>query len=70
MREKFCMRCGTPLNGAVQCPECGYAPQHGEPEKPGGPAPAGQSAPQAENRLECGPAEGCGTDGRPAGPGA
>ncbi len=55
MREKFCMRCGTPLNGAVQCPECGYAPQHGEPEKPGGPAPAGQSAPQAENRLECGP---------------
>ena len=55
MREKFCMRCGTPLNGAAQCPECGYAPQHGEPEKPGGPAPAGQSAPQAENRLECGP---------------
>ena len=55
MREKFCMRCGTPLNGAAQCPECGYAPQHGEPEKPGGPAPAGQSAPQAENTLECGP---------------
>ena len=30
MREKFCMRCGTPLNGAAQCPECGYEPQHGD----------------------------------------
>ena len=47
MREKFCMRCGTPLNGAAQCPECGYEPQHGEYEAPGGAAPAGQSAPQA-----------------------
>ncbi len=24
MKEKFCMRCGTPLNGAARCPECGY----------------------------------------------
>lgn len=49
MREKFCMRCGTPLNGAAQCPECGYEPQHGEYEVSGSAAPAGQSAPQAEN---------------------
>ncbi|MFR9216231.1 MAG: hypothetical protein ACLVKK_08360 [Ruthenibacterium sp.] len=45
------MRCGTPLNGAAQCPECGYEPQHEEYEAPGGAAPAGQSAPQAEERA-------------------
>ena len=34
MREKFCMRCGTPLNGAAQCPACGYEPQHDAYEVP------------------------------------
>lgn len=46
MREKFCMRCGTPLNGAAQCPACGYEPQHDACEVPGGPVPEGQSAAQ------------------------
>ena len=46
MREKFCMRCGTPLNGAAQCPACGYEPQHDAYEVPGGPVPEGQSAAQ------------------------
>ena len=46
MREKFCMRCGTPLNGAAQCPACGYEPQHDACEGPGGPVPEGQSAAQ------------------------
>lgn len=39
MREKFCMRCGTPLNGAARCPECGYEPMQE-------PAPAAEKAPQ------------------------
>lgn len=46
MREKFCMRCGTPLNGAARCPACGYEPQHDACEGPGGPVPEGQSAAQ------------------------
>lgn len=46
MREKFCMRCGTPLNGAAQCPACGYEPQHDACEGSGGPVPEGQSAAQ------------------------
>ena len=46
MREKFCMRCGTPLNGAARCPACGYEPQHDACEVPGGPVPEGQSAAQ------------------------
>ena len=68
MREKFCMRCGTPLNGAAQCPECGYEPQHGEYEVPGGAAPTGQSAPQADNAAVPAPGAAMPPAGAPAVP--
>lgn len=68
MREKFCMRCGTPLNGAAQCPECGYEPQHGEYEVPGGATPTGQSAPQADNAAVPAPGAAMPPAGAPAVP--